>query len=100
LQVIFVFGQSLPVSQVGDLRLVSVVQGLMLAGGLLYRFVVSSSDVVHCVALPCVSLKCDVVPGLSSLCSLSLALLGRVFGQCSEVCGSFHGFMPFGLVLG
>lgn len=83
----------------GDLRLVCVVQAAALFQGALYRLALCSSDVVHAFAFPCVGLKCDVVPGLSLLAPFWGSLSGRLLGQCSEVCGSFHGFMPVAVFL-
>lgn len=83
----------------GDLRLVSVHSGVALSTTIIYRVQLGSSDVIHSFALPVLGIKADVVPGrvnsvvLVSLCS------GCLSGQCSELCGSFHGFMPICFVL-
>jgi len=83
----------------GDLRLVCVAQAAALFQGACYRLALCSSDVVHAFAFPSVGLKCDVLPGLSLCAFFWGALSGRLLGQCSEVCGSFHGFMPVAVFL-
>jgi len=63
------------------------------------RLLVTSSDVIHCWAVPSFGVKIDATPGRLSQTSL---FVNRVvtdkpavfFGQCSEICGVNHGFMP------
>lgn len=58
------------------------------------RFLISSADVIHSFALPKFGLKVDAVPGRINE-SFSFPLyLGKFFGQCSEICGANHSFMP------
>jgi heme/copper-type cytochrome/quinol oxidase subunit 2 len=58
------------------------------------RFMISSADVIHSFSLPKFGLKVDAVPGRIKE-SFSFPLyLGKFFGQCSEICGAKHSFMP------
>lgn len=58
------------------------------------RFMISSADVIHSFALPNFGLKVDAVPGRINE-SFSFPLyLGKFYGQCSEICGANHSFMP------
>ena len=58
------------------------------------RFLISSADVIHSFALPNFGLKVDAIPGRIKE-SFSFPLyLGKFFGQCSEICGANHSFMP------
>jgi cytochrome c oxidase subunit 2 len=64
-----------------------------------YKVNLSAVDVIHSFTVPCLGFKIDCVPGrLSSLCfsSNSKSIL---HGQCSELCGSLHGFMPVQLLV-
>jgi len=60
----------------------------------LVRALVSSADVVHSWAVPALGLKADAVPGRLNQVFLSSKRLGIFFGQCSEICGANHSFMP------
>ena len=55
---------------------------------------VTSTDVIHSWAVPQLGLKVDAVPGRLSNAVLYTFMDGVYFGQCSELCGVLHGFMP------
>nr|QYC94857.1 cytochrome c oxidase subunit 2 [Amblyseius swirskii] len=58
------------------------------------RVLVSSCDVIHSWTIPSMGIKTDAIPGrLNQLNFISLKS-GFFFGQCSEICGVFHSFMP------
>jgi len=59
-----------------------------------YRFLVTSSDVLHSFAIPELGVKIDAVPGRLSHYLLQIERPGVFYGQCSEICGVGHGFMP------
>nr|QUE27109.1 cytochrome c oxidase subunit II [Scatoglyphus polytrematus] len=61
------------------------------------RLLVSSTDVIHSFALPSLGLKVDAVPGRVNQLFMSPSRLGLFFGQCSEICGSNHSFMPISM---
>ena len=59
-----------------------------------FRLAASSVDVIHAVALPGISVKMDAIPARISD-QLGIAFASGLYrGQCSELCGSLHGFMP------
>jgi heme/copper-type cytochrome/quinol oxidase subunit 2 len=58
------------------------------------RIVVSAADVLHSWAIPSLGIKCDAIPGRLNQASLFLKREGLYYGQCSEICGVNHGFMP------
>lgn len=58
------------------------------------RLLVTSADVLHSWAVPSFGIKIDACPGRLSQVSLFLKRTGMFFGQCSEICGVNHGFMP------
>ena len=58
------------------------------------RLLVTASDVLHSWAVPSFGIKIDACPGRLSQASLYLKRSGTYYGQCSEICGVNHGFMP------
>lgn len=58
------------------------------------RLLVTSADVLHSWAVPSFGIKIDACPGRLSQVSLFIKRTGMFFGQCSEICGVNHGFMP------
>jgi heme/copper-type cytochrome/quinol oxidase subunit 2 len=55
---------------------------------------VSSSDVLHCWAVPALGIKLDACPGRINQVTFFVRNEGLYYGQCSEICGVNHGFMP------
>nr|ANI25100.1 cytochrome c oxidase subunit II [Globodera ellingtonae] len=83
----------------GDFRLLEVDNRLVLPQGFFCRFVLTSADVIHSWALPVFFLKVDVMSGLLNILNFNFDLVGVFFGQCSEICGANHSFMPVVLEL-
>jgi cytochrome c oxidase subunit 2 len=61
------------------------------------RVLVTSSDVIHSWGVPSLGVKIDACPGRLSQVSLFINRIGHYFGQCSELCGLNHGFMPISI---
>lgn len=78
----------------GFLRLVSLDNKLILPINTPIKFIVTSVDVLHSFALPAAAAKIDAVPGRLSEQIIILERPGLFWGQCSELCGPYHGFMP------
>ena len=78
----------------GALRLLSTDSSLTIIPNIVLRFLISSSDVLHSWSLPAWGLKVDAVPGRLNQLSTFLERSGVFYGQCSEICGSNHSFMP------
>jgi len=58
------------------------------------KLLITSSDVLHSWAVPSFGIKVDACPGRLNEASLLVKRSGLYFGQCSEICGVNHGFMP------
>lgn len=78
----------------GTLRLLEVDNRVVLPVGTHVRLLVSAADVLHSWAMPSFGVKIDAVPGRLSQVSVFLKRFGVFYGQCSEICGVNHGFMP------
>nr|YP_009912617.1 cytochrome c oxidase subunit II [Obrimoposthia wandeli]QLJ92323.1 cytochrome oxidase subunit 2 [Obrimoposthia wandeli] len=65
--------------------------------GSLVRLLVGSNDVIHSFAIPQLGVKLDGVPGRLNQSFFSLNNYGSFYGQCSEICGANHSFMPINL---
>ena len=80
--------------EVGQLRLLEVDNRLVLPVGTYVRILVTGADVLHSFALPSLGVKLDAVPGRLNQTSFMLKRPGLFYGQCSEICGANHSFMP------
>nr|YP_009504398.1 cytochrome c oxidase subunit II [Macrodorcas seguyi]AWX65988.1 cytochrome c oxidase subunit II [Macrodorcas seguyi]QDH52449.1 cytochrome c oxidase subunit II [Macrodorcas seguyi] len=58
------------------------------------RLMVTAADVLHSWTIPALSVKIDATPGRLNQVSFILNRTGLFFGQCSEICGANHSFMP------
>lgn len=81
----------------GDLRLLTVDNPLILPILTSIRFLVTSHDVIHSFAIPSLGLKSDAIPGRLNATGLIINRTSHYYGQCSELCGVLHGFMPISL---
>jgi cytochrome c oxidase subunit 2 len=81
----------------GSYRLLEVDNQLVLPQNTPIRFLITSTDVIHSWAIPTVGIKTDACPGRVSTVWSNLALPGQYYGQCSEICGINHGFMPISI---
>lgn len=78
----------------GTHRLLEVDNRLFLPVGIPIRLLITSSDVLHSWAVPSLGIKVDAVPGRLNQFIVEIKRPGIFYGQCSELCGPFHGFMP------
>lgn len=62
------------------------------------RLLVSSADVLHSWTVPSFGIKVDACPGRLNQLNLFIKRTGLFFGQCSEICGVNHAFMPIAVV--
>ena len=81
----------------GDLRLLTVDNSLVLPIYTSIRLLVTSNDVIHSFAVPSLGLKCDAIPGRLNSAGILLHRESFFYGQCSELCGILHGFMPISI---
>ena len=75
-------------------RLLSVDNELYLPLNTPVRLVITGGDVIHSWAVPSLGVKVDAIPGRLNQVNLNIKYSGMFFGQCSELCGVNHGFMP------
>nr|UYI30640.1 cytochrome c oxidase subunit 2 [Aquatica lateralis] len=75
-------------------RLLEVDNRLTLPINTQIRMMVSSTDVIHSWTIPSSSVKIDATPGRLNQTTLFMNRIGVFFGQCSEICGTNHSFMP------
>nr|BCH36355.1 cytochrome c oxidase subunit 2 [Acanthaster planci]BCH36366.1 cytochrome c oxidase subunit 2 [Acanthaster planci]BCH36432.1 cytochrome c oxidase subunit 2 [Acanthaster planci]BCH36443.1 cytochrome c oxidase subunit 2 [Acanthaster planci]BCH36454.1 cytochrome c oxidase subunit 2 [Acanthaster planci] len=75
-------------------RLLEVDNRLILPAQTPIRVLVSSADVLHSWAIPSLGVKMDAVPGRLNQVNFFISRCGIFYGQCSEICGANHSFMP------
>lgn len=80
------------------LRLLEVDNPLVVPCNSYIRFLVTSVDVLHSWAVPSLGIKVDAVPGRLNQVFTFIKRPGDFYGQCSEICGVNHGFMPIRIV--
>jgi cytochrome c oxidase subunit 2 len=78
----------------GTFRLLEVDNRVLLPINTHIRLLVTAADVLHSWAVPSFGIKVDACPGRLSQASLFIKREGVYYGQCSEICGVNHGFMP------
>ena len=78
----------------GGLRLLEVDNRLVLPVNTHIRVLVTAADVLHSWAIPSFGVKIDACPGRLNQTSMFIKREGVYYGQCSEICGVNHGFMP------
>nr|AEK84208.1 cytochrome c oxidase subunit II [Amoria hunteri] len=78
----------------GDFRLLEVDHRLVLPIQTDIRVLVTSADVIHSWTVPSLGVKVDAVPGRLNQLSFFIKYPGVFYGQCSEICGANHSFMP------
>nr|WRQ18149.1 cytochrome c oxidase subunit 2 [Dryodurgades tortilis] len=85
-----------PTSQLmnNEFRLLDVDNRVILPFNTQIRILVSSTDVIHSWTVPTLGIKIDGSPGRVNQGNIMMSRPGMFFGQCSEICGSNHSFMP------
>nr|QEG58682.1 cytochrome c oxidase subunit II [Oberea yaoshana] len=77
-----------------NFRLLDVDNRMVLPYESQIRLIVTAADVIHSWTIPSLGVKIDATPGRLNQVSFSLNRTGLFFGQCSEICGANHSFMP------
>jgi cytochrome c oxidase subunit 2 len=80
--------------ELGQFRLLDVDNRLVVPVDCHIRLIVTGADVLHSFAVPSLGIKLDCVPGRLNQVSFLTERTGVFYGQCSEICGVWHGFMP------
>lgn len=83
--------------QEGDIRLLSVDNRVVLPVDTKIRIQTTGGDVIHNWAIPAFGIKIDAVPGRLNEGWTKIEKTGIYYGQCSELCGVGHGFMPIAI---
>ncbi|MBA4772394.1 MAG: cytochrome c oxidase subunit II [Sphingomonas sp.] len=71
---------------------------VVLPVGVPIRLLTTSADVIHAWAIPAFWIKLDAIPGRINETNFTIQKPGVYFGQCSELCGARHGYMPITVV--
>ena len=74
--------------------LLAADERLVIPAGKVVKFIVTSNDVIHAFAIPAFWTKIDANPGRLNETWVKVDRPGVYFGQCSELCGARHGYMP------
>lgn len=74
--------------------LLAVDERIVIPAGKVVKFIVTSNDVIHAFAIPAFWTKIDANPGRLNETWVKVDRPGVYFGQCSELCGARHGYMP------
>ena len=74
--------------------MLAVDERIVLPVGRVVKFIVTGADVIHSFAVPAFWTKMDAVPGRLNETWVKVDRPGVYFGQCSELCGARHGYMP------
>lgn len=77
-----------------DLRLLEVDNRVVLPIEAPVRIIITSQDVLHSWTIPTLGLKTDAVPGRLNQTTFTATRPGVYYGQCSEICGANHSFIP------
>ncbi len=75
-------------------RLLAADNRIVLPVGVPIRLLTTAADVIHSWAVPAFWIKLDAVPGRINETTFTIDKPGVYFGQCSELCGARHGYMP------
>nr|AIS86051.1 cytochrome oxidase subunit II [Omocestus rufipes] len=80
--------------EMDSFRLLDVDNRTILPMNTEVRILTSASDVLHSWPVPAIGIKTDVTPGRLNQGTFTINHPGLFFGQCSEICGANHSFMP------
>nr|YP_010582911.1 cytochrome c oxidase subunit II [Aguriahana triangularis]UGN61331.1 cytochrome c oxidase subunit II [Aguriahana triangularis] len=77
-----------------EFRLLETDNKIILPYNTQTRILLTSSDVIHSWTIPALGIKVDATPGRINQGNFMMSRPGLFFGQCSEICGANHSFMP------
>ncbi len=78
----------------GQLRLLSTDNVVVLPIETNIQILVTAADVIHAFAMPALGIKIDAIPGRTNETWVRIDKVGTYYGQCSELCGKDHSYMP------
>nr|YP_010946663.1 cytochrome c oxidase subunit II [Margattea angusta]WGO57381.1 cytochrome c oxidase subunit II [Margattea angusta] len=77
-----------------NFRLLDVDNRAILPMNTFIRIIITAADVLHSWTIPSLGVKADATPGRLNQTSFFISRPGIFYGQCSEICGANHSFMP------
>nr|ABY55940.1 cytochrome oxidase subunit II [Pterostichus riparius] len=77
-----------------NFRLLDVDNRIVLPFNTQIRILVTAMDVIHSWTIPALGVKIDATPGRLNQTNFFMNRSGLFYGQCSEICGTNHSFMP------
>jgi cytochrome c oxidase subunit II len=77
--------------------LLTVDNEMVVPAGVTVRLITTGNDVIHAFAMPALGIKLDAVPGRLNETWFNADKEGLYYGQCSEICGKDHAFMPIAI---
>nr|QFO87053.1 cytochrome oxidase subunit II [Latreillia valida] len=80
--------------EMSSFRLLDVDNRTVLPMNTQIRILISAADVIHSWTVPSLGIKADAIPGRLNQSSFLINRPGLFYGQCSEICGANHSFMP------
>nr|AAT69321.1 cytochrome c oxidase subunit 2 [Onychiurus orientalis] len=80
-----------------SMRLLDVDNKIVIPMNLQIRNLITAADVLHSWTIPSLGVKADAVPGRLNQVNFSCNAPGLFYGQCSEICGTNHSFMPISM---
>lgn len=81
----------------GDFRLLEVDNRIVLPWGIETRLLITAADVLHSWTIPRIGVKADAIPGRLNQVTIYPIRPGVFYGQCSEICGANHSFIPIAI---
>jgi cytochrome c oxidase subunit 2 len=78
----------------GDYRLLEVDNRIIVPIQLEVRLLITAADVIHSWTVPSLGVKVDAIPGRLNQIGFTTSQPGVFYGQCSEICGANHSFIP------
>lgn len=80
--------------RISDSRLLETDNSLVIPIFTQTRIIITAADVIHAWTIPALGIKADAVPGRLNQLIFSAKRPGIFYGQCSEICGANHSFIP------
>jgi len=81
-------------AKAGEPRLLGVDNAVVVPVNKVVEIITAGADVIHSWALPAFGVKMDAVPGRLNTTWFKATVLGTYYGECSELCGARHAYMP------
>lgn len=80
--------------KMGDIRLLEVDNNLVVPFDTNNRYIITRADVLHSWTVPVIGVKVDANPGRLNIINFNVKNIGLFYGQCREICGANHRFIP------